>query len=194
MTPEPSTETPEASLDSAPEDLIVAIAARGDRAAFASLFQRFAPRVKSYLMGLGTTPAAAEELTQEAMLSVWRKASFYDRSRAGAATWIFTIARNLRIDAARRERSALAYSVDLSDEPDAPEQPDALVSGAERDLKVREALKALTPDQVTVVRMSFFQEKPHSEIASDLGIPLGTVKSRVRLAMARLRERLEELL
>jgi RNA polymerase sigma-70 factor (ECF subfamily) len=189
MTPEPQTLTSDA-----PEDLIIAIAAHADREAFACLFQRFAPRVKSYLMGLGTTAAAAEELTQEAMLSVWRKASFYDRSRAGAATWIFTIARNLRIDAARRERSALAYAIDLSDEPDAPEQPDHILSGAQRDLKVREALKSLTPDQVTVVRMSFFQEKPHSEIASDLGIPLGTVKSRVRLAMARLRERLEELL
>jgi RNA polymerase sigma-70 factor (ECF subfamily) len=177
-----------------PADLIIAVALHADREAFSRLFQLFAPRVKSYLMGLGTTPAAAEELTQEALLSVWRKASFFDRSRAGAATWIFTIARNLRIDAARKERSALAYSIDLSDEPDAPEQPDSLVSGAERDLKVREALKSLTPEQVTVVRMSFFQEKPHSEIASDLGIPLGTVKSRVRLAMNRLRERLEELL
>lgn len=187
-------ETSAKAREFAPEDLIIAIAARADRDAFARLFQLFAPRLKSYLIGLGTTPPAAEELAQEAMLSVWRKAAFFDRSRAGASTWIFTIARNLRIDAARRERSALAYAVDLSEEPDAPEQPDAIVSGAERDLKVREALKSLTPDQVTVVRMSFFQEKPHSEIAADLGIPLGTVKSRVRLAMARLRERLEELL
>ena len=175
--------------------LIEAIAKRGDREAFAKLFKNFAPRLKSYLMGLGASSAAAEELAQETMLAVWRKAQAYDRSRAGASTWIFTIARNLRIDAARRERSALAYQLAVADEPaDEVAPPEALVSADERDARVREALNALSPDQVTVVRLSFFQEKPHSEIARDLGIPLGTVKSRVRLAMGRLRERLEELL
>lgn len=174
--------------------LIEAIARSGDRAAFSRLFSLFAPRVKSYLIGLGTPAAAAEELAQETLLAVWRKASFYDRRRAGASTWIFTIARNLRIDAARRERSALAYQLAVAEEP--PEEvapPEAIVSADERDSRVREALKSLSPEQVTVVRLSFFQEKPHSEIARDLGIPLGTVKSRVRLAMSRLRERLEEL-
>jgi RNA polymerase sigma-70 factor (ECF subfamily) len=175
-------------------DLIEAVARLADRQAFAQLFAQFAPRLKSYLMGLGTTPPAAEELVQETLLAVWRKAASFDRSRAGAATWIFTIARNLRIDAARRERSALAYTIDLTDGPDAPEAPDVLVSAGERELAVRDALTALSPDQVTVIRLAFFQEKPHSEIAHDLGIPLGTVKSRVRLAMARLRERLENLL
>jgi RNA polymerase sigma-70 factor (ECF subfamily) len=178
-----------------PASLIEAVARSGDREAFSRLFTAFAPRVKGYLMGLGTTAAAAEELAQETLLAVWRKAAFYDRSRAGAATWIFTIARNLRIDAARRERSALAYQLEIADEPQAEvEVPEALVAGEQRDRRVREALKSLSPEQVTVVRLSFFQEKPHSEIARDLGIPLGTVKSRVRLAMSRLRERLEELL
>jgi RNA polymerase sigma-70 factor (ECF subfamily) len=176
-----------------PADLIEAVARSGDRDAFARLFSAFAPRLKSYLMGLGTSAAAAEELVQETLLAVWRKAASFDRTRAGAATWLFTIARNLRIDAARRERTALAYSVDLSDEPDAPEQPDVQVSATEREGRVQEALKTLPPDQVAVIRLAFFQEKAHSEIAQDLGIPLGTVKSRVRLAMARLRERLEEL-
>ena len=176
-----------------PADLIEAVARSHDRDAFARLFAQFAPRLKSYLMGLGTSPAAAEELVQETLLAVWRKAASFDRTRAGAATWLFTIARNLRIDAARRERTALAYSIDLADEPDAPEQPDAQVSATEREGRVREALQTLPPDQVTVIRLAFFQEKAHSEIADELGIPLGTVKSRVRLAMARLRERLEEL-
>lgn len=176
-----------------PADLIEAIARSQDRDAFARLFSTFAPRLKSYLMGLGTSAAAAEDLVQETLLAVWRKAASFDRTRAGAATWLFTIARNLRIDAARRERTALAYSIDLTDEPDAPETPDAAVSATEREGRVREGLKTLPPDQVTVIRLAFFQEKAHSEIAQDLGIPLGTVKSRVRLAMARLRERLEEL-
>jgi RNA polymerase sigma-70 factor (ECF subfamily) len=176
-----------------PADLIERIARSADRDAFARLFEQFAPRLKSYLMGLGTAPAAAEELVQETLLAVWRKAASFDRTRAGAATWLFTIARNLRIDSARRERTALAYSVDLADEPDAPEQPDAAVSATEREGRVREAIKTLPPDQVAVIRLAFFQEKAHSEIAQALGIPLGTVKSRVRLAMSRLRERLEDL-
>jgi RNA polymerase sigma-70 factor (ECF subfamily) len=176
-----------------PADLIEAVARSHDRDAFARLFATFAPRLKSYLMGLGTSAAAAEELVQETLLAVWRKAASFDRTRAGAATWLFTIARNLRIDAARRERTALAYSVDISEEPDAPEQPDTAVSATEREGRVREALKTLPVDQVAVIRLAFFQEKAHSEIADELGIPLGTVKSRVRLAMARLRERLEDL-
>ena len=174
--------------------LIVAIAQHADRDAFKALFAIFAPKVKSYLMGLGANPAFAEELAQETLLSVWRKAALFDPRKAAASTWVFTIARNLRIDAARRERSALAYTIDITDEPDAPEQADVIIGDAERGAAVREAMKTLTPDQAQVVRMSFFQEKPHSEIAHELGIPLGTVKSRVRLAMGRLRERLESLI
>jgi RNA polymerase sigma-70 factor (ECF subfamily) len=177
-----------------PADLIERVARSADREAFAGLFSQFAPRLKSYLMGLGAPAAAAEELVQETLLTVWRKAASFDRARAGAATWIFTIARNLRIDAARRERTALAYSINLTDEPEAPESPDDLASAREREGRVRAALTTLPPDQAEVVRLAFFQEKPHSEIADVLGIPLGTVKSRVRLAMSRLRERLEDLL
>jgi RNA polymerase sigma-70 factor (ECF subfamily) len=174
-------------------DLIERVAAAADREAFASLFTHFAPRLKSYLLGLGARPAAAEELVQDTLLTVWRKAASFDRARAGAATWIFTIARNLRIDAVRRERTALAYTIDLTEEPDAPETPDEELSISEREGRVREAMKGLSDDQATVVKLAFFQEKPHSEIAEVLGIPLGTVKSRVRLAMSRLRERLEDL-
>jgi RNA polymerase sigma-70 factor (ECF subfamily) len=176
-----------------PEDLLEAIAARSDREAFARLFDAFAPRVKGYLMRLGLPSAAAEELAQETLLAVWRKASLFDRKKAGASAWIFTIARNQRISAARKERSASAYTVDVADEPDAPEQPDAAAGGAERQRAVQAALAALTPEQLAVLRLSFFQEKPHAEIAQELGIPLGTVKSRVRLALRRLRKMLEHL-
>jgi RNA polymerase sigma-70 factor (ECF subfamily) len=99
----------------------------------------------------------------------------------------------LRATCASTPRGALAYTIDLTDAPDAPEQPDDHLNASEREARVREAMKTLPPDQAAAIRLAFFQEKPHSEIANDLGIPLGTVKSRVRLAMSRLRERLEDL-
>ena len=174
-----------------PIRLIQLIAVQADRAAFAALFQQFAPKVKGYLLRLGASGAAAEELAQETMLAVWRKAALYDPARAGASTWIYTIARNLRIDAIRRERPPPAEE-DPSDS--APEPgADALVFAAEREVRVRAALKALPPEQVQIVELSFFSEEPHSAIAEKLGLPLGTVKSRLRLAMGRLRGLLEDV-
>lgn len=177
-----------------PSEWILAIAARGDRQCFALLFARFAPRVKSYLLKLGCRPEQAEELAQETLLAVWRKAAYYDPGRAGASTWIFTIARNLRIDAVRRER----HPEDLADEPEmlpaAPAAADDLLSDGERDARIKAALNTLSAEQAEVVRQSFFQEKAHGEISRELGLPLGTVKSRLRLAMDRLRGQLEDLL
>lgn len=167
--------------------LLLAVARNEDRQAFARLFQYFAPRLKSYLMRPGMTPGAAEEIAQETMLTVWRKASYFDPARAGAATWVFTIARNLRIDHQRRYHRPDDGAIDPSDEPDQPPSGEAILLTAEREAKVREALKTLSEDQATIVRLSFFDETPHAEIARVLDIPLGTVKSRVRLAMGRLR-------
>ena len=170
--------------------LIAAIAARGDRAAFARLFEYFAPRIKTYMQRSGLTEAGAEELAQETMLTVWRKAALFDPASAGAAAWIFAIARNLRIDAFRREnrRGAVTLSeieaeFDIDDTP----LPDSQVAVAQSEARVRSALKLLGPDQLRVVELSFFEEKAHAEIAQLLEIPLGTVKSRLRLAMNRLR-------
>lgn len=174
-----------------PARLILAIAREQDREAFKALFGHFAPRVKSYMLRLGAGPEAAEELAQECLLTVWRKAALFDPAKAGASTWIFAIARNLRIDAVRKERRPVIQD-DPADTPPEP-TPDALVVATERDARVREAMKSLPPDQAEVVRMSFFQDKAHSEIARDLGLPLGTVKSRLRLALARLRARVEDL-
>lgn len=169
---------------------IVAIALRGDRAAFAEVFDYFAPRVKSYLMRLGTAPDPAEELAQETLLTVWRKAATFDPSRAAASTWIFTIARNLRIDLARREgRSPPAD--DPSNFVAPPTAPDAALGVAQDEVLIRKAIATLSAEQAQVIRLAFFSDKPHSEIAEDLGLPLGTVKSRLRLAMARLRTLLE---
>lgn len=171
--------------------LLLAIAARRDRAAFATLFGRFAPKVKAWFQKTGTPAAQAEDLTQETMLTVWRKAELFDPARAGASTWIFTIARNQRIDAARRAALRVFDGDDPSMTPPEPTAPDAAFDTVQREQLVREALCSLTPDQAAVVRLSFFEDRPHAEIEQVLGIPLGTVKSRLRLAMQRLRARLD---
>ena len=171
--------------------LIEAIARRGDRVAFAALFNHFAPRVKSYMLRLGATQEAAEELAQETMLIVWRRAGAFDMSRAAASTWIFTIARNLRIDALRRERRA-SLGEDPSMSSPMPPLADAMISSMQDEARIASAIGTLSADQARVVREAFFSDKPHSVIATDLGLPLGTVKSRLRLAMARLRTLLGE--
>jgi RNA polymerase sigma-70 factor (ECF subfamily) len=176
-----------------PATWIAAIATRQDRAAFSALFDFYAPRIKGFLVRTGTTAEVAEEIAQETMLLVWRKAAQFDASRARVTTWIYTIARNLRIDWLRHDRAARADTIYEVLRGDDPGQPDDIFAGAERDDKVRAAMKGLPSEQLTVVQLSFFEDKPHGDIARILGIPLGTVKSRLRLAMARLRERLDEL-
>jgi len=176
-----------------PNALIDAIARSGDREAFAALFDHFAPRVKGLLMRGGTAAELAEEVAQETLLTVWRKAALFDPAKASASTWIATIARNLRIDIARREtRSRLSQAYEILDE-EAPEQPDAMLSGAERDARVRAAMTQLSVDQYRVVELAFLEGFSHQDVAHRLAIPLGTVKSRLRLALSHLRGRLEDL-
>lgn len=170
--------------------LIGKVATERDRQAYARLYSYFAPRLNAFLRRSGLPPNTAEEIAQEVMLSVWRKASYFDPARAGAATWIFTIARNLRIDHLRRLRTASAGEEEPVEVETAP-SGETLLLTAEREARVREALKTLSDEQATVLRLSFFSEKAHSEIARELGLPLGTVKSRVRLALGRLRVLLE---
>jgi RNA polymerase sigma-70 factor (ECF subfamily) len=171
--------------------LLRSIALDGDRAAFAELFGHFAPRVKGFLMRYGLPDALSEELAQETMLTVWRKADQFDQSRAGASTWIFTIARNKRIDRLRRDRGGATARFDVSDEIENCGSSEEYAIAAETAEQVRTAVAALPDNQAEIVRLAFFAEKPHAEIARELDIPLGTVKSRVRLALARLRGLLE---
>jgi RNA polymerase sigma-70 factor, ECF subfamily len=185
---------PQPPRDADAAGLVVAIAQSADREAFRALFASFAPRVKTYLMRHGASPAQAEDLAQETLLTVWRKAAYFDPRRASVAAWLFTIARNLRIDAIRRERSNLAYDIDPPERRDETPLVDEVMLSAERDGRVIEALKILPREQIEVIRLSFFQDKPHSEIANDLNLPLGTVKSRLRLAMARLKGVLGDVL
>lgn len=167
------------------------VARARDREAFKALFAYFAPRLKGYFMRIGAGAGAAEDLAQDTMLAVWNKAGYFDPAKASVSTWIFTIARNLRIDAHRRARDPrqLVEATDGVPEP----MPSDHVLCAERETRVREALARLPSDQAVVIRLSFFEDRPQSEIAALLEIPLGTVKSRVRLAMSRLRALVEDL-
>lgn len=170
-------------------DWLLAVADQRSWEAFAVLFQHFAPRLKTFYMRGGTPAGQAEDLVQETMMSVWRKASTFDPARAAVATWIFTIARNLRIDQLRRQRDPASLPYEPEDAP--PSQEDVLL-WTESEARVRLALESLSDEQRTIVRLSYFSEKSQTEIADELGIPLGTVKSRTRLAMARLRALLED--
>lgn len=175
--------------------LIEAVAASHDRAAFAALFAHFAPRVKSFMLRSGASEASAEEVAQDTLLAVWRKAALFDPESAGASAWIFTIARNLRIDAIRREKRSGARDAgdDVDQRIDDAPAPDALLVSSQSEQRVRAALAQLSDEQMRVVALSFFEEKAHGEIAALLQIPLGTVKSRLRLAMNRLRALLDDL-
>ncbi len=187
--PAPGSQPP--GLGAGASALIRAIADRGDREAFALLFNHFAPRVKGYLLRMGTDSEVAEDLAQETLLTVWRRAASFDPARAAASTWIFTIARNLRVDVARRERRPLPGE-DWAEARQGPMRPDAGLAAVQEELRVATAIATLPAEQLQVVRLAFFSDKPHSEIASDLSLPLGTVKSRLRLAMAKLRALLED--
>lgn len=173
------------------EGLLVRIA-RGDREAFALTFRKYAPKVKSYLIRLGAPGAAAEDLAQDAMVSVWRRAVSFDPAKAKASTWVFVIARNAWIDKLRREKVELAYR-EVADEPyDAEEKPDDAAVRTQTEAQMQSAMATLSEEQKQVVRLAFFEDKPHSEIASVLALPLGTVKSRLRLALIKLRAHWEQ--
>ena len=161
-----------------------------DRQAFAVLFRHYAPRIKTYLRKLGAEDNLAEDLAQEAMLTVWSRAALFDPTRANAGTWIFAIARNLRIDRLRREKRPEMAWDDPEMVPDPAPPADQAVATQQGERQVRGALALLPDEQAEVVTLSFYEDTPHAEIAARLGIPLGTVKSRLRLAMKRLRANL----
>lgn len=172
-----------------------AVAEAADRRAFAALFRHFAPRIKGFLVRRGTDESLAEDLAQETMVALWRRAASFDPARAQVSTWLYTIARNLRIDHQRRSAGGSAQipeDWDPEQQPaDAHLGPDELLHAAQRSRGVLQALAELPPEQAQVLRLSYFDEHPHGRIAQDLDIPLGTVKSRIRLAVQQLRRILE---
>jgi len=172
-------------------DRVEQIAATRSRSAFSDLFEHFAPRIKSYLVRLGSDASSAEEIMQEVMLNVWRKAEQYDRRQASVSTWIFRIARNRRIDSLRRTNKPELDAKDPMLQPAEIEQPDITINRAQMEVKVRQVIETLPEEQLVLLKAAFYDGFSHSEIAKNFGLPLGTVKSRIRLAFIRLRGSLE---
>lgn len=178
--------SPENTSARSDADILLAVAAQ-DRQAFVALFGRYAGRVKAFMLRSGASASDAEEIVQEVMVAIWRSARTYDPERAAASTWIFTIARNRRIDMMRRSRRPEPDPDDPLFRPD-PE-PDGVdrISAVERADMVRAGVAGLSPEQREVLMASFYDGLSHGEIAARLDLPLGTVKSRIRLAFSHLR-------
>ena len=171
-----------------------AVANSHDREAFARLFAHFGPRMKGWLWRTGSTPDEAEELTQDAFVLLWRKAGQFDPARSDVGAWLFTIARNLRVD----RRRATQETWTALDDPDVESMADGAMGQEEAAIqsqygeRVRSAIAALTEDQRRLVQLSFYEDMSHSSIAAELKLPLGTVKTRLRRAATCLRSLLEE--
>jgi RNA polymerase sigma-70 factor (ECF subfamily) len=167
-----------------------AIADRGDRQAFEAVFIHFAPRIKAYLMRLGGDAVTAEEVTQETMVMVWRKAALYDPAKASPATWIFTIARNQRIDAFRRERHPEIDPEDPALRIDDDPAADTVLETKQSSAEVSRAIAELATSERQLLTLAYYEDKSHTMISAELGIPLGTVKSRMRQVFRKLRSHL----
>lgn len=165
---------------------MLAIANHADEAAFSQLFAHFAPRVKAFLMKSGASAAEAEDCAQDVMATVWRKARMFDPARASVSTWIFTIARNRRIDLLRRDKRPEPEDLPWGPEPE-PDQEDALALQQDT-ARLGAALASLPEAQRDLIQRAYFGDLSHGEIAELTGLPLGTIKSRIRLALEKLRQ------
>ena len=174
------------------DDLLTAVGTRRDDEAFTVLFDHFRPRVHAQMLRLGLAPFAAADVTQDVMETIWRKAHLFDRRKSAAATWVFRIALNRRIDIARRSREHNCAAADLFAIPDPAAGSDAGIEAAQREEHVRAALDALPHEQLKMVQLAFFEGLSHATIAARTNLPIGTVKSRLRLAFSRLRRLLQD--
>lgn len=175
------------------DDLLTAVGTRRDGKAFTALFDHFQPRVHAQMLRLGLAPVAAADVTQDVMETIWRKAHLFDRRKSAAATWVFHIARNRRIDIRRRSREHSFATQDFFAIPDPTEASDDCVDTAQREHRVRIALNSLPQEQLALVQLAFFEGLSHGSIAERMNLPLGTVKSRLRLAFSRLRRILHDI-
>jgi RNA polymerase sigma factor (sigma-70 family) len=169
-------------------ECLVLIATKQDRAAFTRFFRHFAPLIKAFaLAGSRLSASVADELVQEVMIKVWQKAGGFNPEKAAASTWVYTIARNCRTDMFRRLQK---FDTPLAEEDVFPDQeseePFALLQGRRSQQRVRELLKSLPADQMQIIAKVYMEGKSHAEAAAELDLPLGTVKSRVRLAIQKL--------
>ena len=174
------------------DQLLIRVGNNRDRSAFKTLYEHFAPRLKSFLLKIGADEFAAEEVCQESMIMVWRKAETFNPESAGASTWIFTIARNKRIDKLRKDSRPMPDFNDPSFYKKPIDKSDDILQRAEEEKKIKNALKNLPPEQTKLILSAYYEEKSHRKIADETNLPLGTVKSRIRLAINRLRTQLED--
>lgn len=170
---------------------LLAVRDRRDRVAFGQLFDHFGPRLKAMLMRGGLRDGSAEDVVQDVMLAVWHKAAQFDPHRAEASAWIYRIARNRQIDLARRKPPPLP---DVIEEPEGSEPDAAQILGlAQEAERLRAALGKLSPEQNRVLHQAYMEDLAHSRISELTGLPLGTIKSRIRLGLERLRQELRDL-
>jgi len=162
-----------------------------DRAAFAALFDHFAPRLKGFIMRSGTGSGQAEEIVQDVMLTVWRKAAQFDPTRAQVSSWIYQIARNRQIDVIRKENRPLPE--ELGEAPESEPDASQILALEQEAVQLKQALSRLKPDQREIIERAYMGELSHQEISTQTGLPLGTIKSRIRLGLERLRHELKEL-
>jgi RNA polymerase sigma-70 factor (ECF subfamily) len=174
------------------DDVLERIARDRDAQAFRKLFELYGPRIRALMMRQGADAAAAEDIAQEALLTVWRKAHLFAAHKGSAATWIYAIARNLRIDRLRRQPPTQDLPGEVFEIPSDDDLPDETLNRDQQRERIRKVLETLPPEQYEVVRLSYIEGLSHNEIAGALGAPLGTVKSRMRLAYEKIREALGE--
>ena len=174
------------------DDLLTAVGTNRDGEAFTALFDHFRPRVHKQMLRLGLPAVAAADITQDVMETIWRKAHLFDRRKSPASVWVARIAHNRRIDVRRRSREHVYADEDLLAIPDPADSSDACVEAAQRERQVHAALDALPQDQFRMVQLAFFEDLSHATIAARTKIPIGTVKSRLRLAFCRLRRVLRD--
>ncbi len=173
--------------------LLGLVAENRDKSAFAALFEHFGPRIKGFMMRKGADSELAEDLAQDTMITVWRKAHMYTLDKGSVSTWIFTIARNRRIDWARRLKGVQFSDITELEQPSDDVGADEVVLASQESETVKAAVEKLPADQKQVISMAFMEDMTQQEISQNLGVPLGTVKSRMRLAYQKLSKSLEAL-
>ncbi len=170
------------------DDLIQRIARDRDPQAFQDLFRAYGPRIKAIMMRQGADAAAAEDIAQETLFTVWRKAHLFAAQKGNVTTWIYTIARNLRIDRFRRQAPYQGLPEEIVEVPSDDDLPDEALNRNQQRERIRRILETLPPEQYEVVHLSYIEGLSHNEIAGALGAPVGTVKSRMRLAYEKIRD------
>ncbi len=170
---------------------MIAVRDTRDRSAFVKLFDHFAPRLKGFVMRSGVSSHQAEEIVQDVMLTIWRRASTFDPHRAQVSAWIYQIARNRQIDIARKENRPMPE--ELKEEPGSASDASQILGVEQESVYLKQALAKLAPEQREMIEKAYLGELTHQEISAQTGLALGTVKSRIRLGLERLKHELKDL-